>query len=331
MGFILALVLFVVGLFAIIKGGDILVRSAWRLNEKTGINHVIIGATFVSVATTLPEVFVSIFAVLNGNHGIAVGNAFGAMITNISLILGITLAFTAATIDRREVLTKSIFLLLITATVFLFSLNLVVSWYEGVILLGAFVAFLVLNVCENKKQVGAGVEGGLPPLRGVGVTPTRHPQWRRIILGFVFGQTLLCLGAFLIVHNGEEIANIFGASETVIGFTVIAVGTSLPELTTAITSIKRKSGGLAIGNILGANVISHTLLFGICAVMGEINGTALPLSRQTAFIAIPVLFAMTLIAVLPTVFKKRVYKWQGIVSLVLYAAFIAYLFIVQPR
>jgi cation:H+ antiporter len=329
MGFILALALFLAGLFAIIKGGDVLVRSALKLNEKTGINHVIIGATFVSVATTLPEVFVSIFAVLHGNHGIAVGNAFGAMITNISLILGITLAFTAATIDRREILTKSIFLLLITLTVFLFSLNLVVSWYEGVILLGAFVAFLALNVYESKQK---GVQGGLPPLRGVGATPTVTPcKWASIALGFIFGQALLCVGAFMIVDNGEELANIFGASETVLGFTVIAVGTSLPELTTAIQSIRHKSGGLAVGNILGANVISHTLLFGICAIMGEINGTALPISRQTAFVAIPVLFMMTIVAIAPTIFKKRVYKWQGFVSLVLYTAFIAYLFIVQPK
>jgi cation:H+ antiporter len=331
MGFILALVLFIGGLFAIIKGGDVLVRSALKLNEKTGINHVIIGATFVSVATTLPEVFVSIFAVLNGNHGIAVGNAFGAMITNISLILGITLAFTAATIDRREILTKSIFLLLITGVVFLFSLNLIVSWYEGLILLGAFIAFLTLNIFESRQKVSGGGELLTPSKPPKALELGGCPKWANITLGFIAGQALLCLGAFLIVHNGEELANIFGASETVLGFTVIAVGTSLPELTTAVQSIRRKSGGLAIGNILGANVISHTLLFGICAVMGEINGTALPLSRQTAFVAIPVLFAMTLIAVLPTIFKKRVYRWQGVVSLVLYTAFIAYLFIVQPR
>ncbi|MDR0462567.1 MAG: calcium/sodium antiporter [Christensenellaceae bacterium] len=324
MGPALAVLLFVFGLFAIIKGGDVLVRSALDLNRLTGINQVIIGATFVSIATTLPEVFVSIFAVARGNQGIAVGNAFGAMITNISLILGLTLAFTATTIRRREILTKSIFLLLTTMVVFLFSLNLLVSWYEGVTLLGVFVAFLLLNAHESKKHPEQ-----LCEINPDYCAPGRS-SWPKIILGFIAGQVMLCVGAFMLVENGEELANIFGISETVIGFTVIAVGTSLPELTTAIASIRRGSGGLAIGNVVGANVISCTLLFGICGIMGDVKGDSLPLSRQTVFVVIPVLFAMTLVAVLPVLFKHRAYRWQGIAALVLYGAFVTYLFCVQP-
>jgi len=332
-----AVALFLLGLFAIIKGGDVLVRSALDLNKKTGINQVIIGATFVSVATTLPEVFVSIFAVGAGNHGIAVGNAFGAMITNISLVLGVTLAFTAASISRREVLAKTVFLLITTIVVFLFSINLLISWYEGVILLVAFGLFLLLNVKESKKSSPKSL---IPPC---GASQCKHNftvcnpaqcertfSWTKILVGFVMGQLMLGIGAFIIVNNGEKLANIIGISETVVGFTVIAVGTSLPELITAISSIRRKSGGLALGNVIGANVINCTLLFGICGIMGDIKGASLPLSMQTVFIAIPVLFAMTLIAVVPVIIKGRAYKWQGIALLLSYLAFVIYLFACQP-
>ena len=326
MGLALALLFFAVGLTAIIKGGEILVNAAISLNKKTGINQVIIGATFISVATTLPEVFVSIYAVAAGNHGIAVGNAFGAMITNISLVLGITLAFTAASIKRSEILPKALFLLLTTLLVFLFSINLLISWYEGVILLVVFALFLLLNARESKVTAPTFI-----PIEPRCVNETKaKTTWLGIICGFVLGQVFLCFGAFALVENGEKLANIFGISETVIGFTVIAIGTSLPELTTTIASIRRKCNGLAIGNVIGANVISCTLLFGICGIIGDIKGESLPLSRETAFIAIPILFLMTLVATVPIFFKSRAYRIQGFILLLLYAIFVVYLMVLQP-
>jgi len=322
---VITFVTFVLGLFFIIKGGDVLVRAALSLNKATGISHIIIGATFVSVATTLPEVFVSIFAVAQGNHGIAVGNAIGAMITNIALVLAISLAFMTNMVKRCEVLFKTLFLLAATAVVFLFCLNLWVSWYEGIILLSAFTLFLLYSVKNCPKPN--------PPLQQPvqnDKQPLEKGIWPKIIAGFFFGQIMLVTGAFTLVEHGERIAHVFGISETVIGFTLIAIGTSLPELTTAITSIRRKSGGLAIGNVIGANVINCTLLFGASAIIGDIQGESLPVSRETVFIALPVLLIMTLIAVLPILIKGRTYRWQGGVLLMSYAAYITYLMIVQP-
>ena len=362
----LVFILFLLGLFLIIHGGDILVRSALALNRVTGINQVIIGATFVSVATTLPEVFVSIFAVAANNHGIAVGNAIGSMIANIALVLAISLAFLPQVIKRREVLGKSIFLLIATAVVFLFAVNLRVSWYEGVILLCAFAGFLLYNAKEaaSPARTTPSSPAASPPLQGGELCTsaqgnnnpivtsskrsdnppekeTNSPPWMgggtkcagvvwKIAGGFVFGQLLLIVGAFAIVENGEALAHFFNISETVVGFTVIAVGTSLPELTTAITSIKRKSGGLAIGNVIGANVINCTLLLGVCGIIGDIKGVALPVSRETVFVAIPVLLILTAIAVVPMLIRGKTSRWQGFALLAMYAAYVTYLVVVQP-
>lgn len=328
------LVLFSFGLFFIIKGGDLLVRAAISLNQISGINQVIIGATFVSVATTLPEVFVSIFAVSAENHGIAVGNAIGAMIVNIALVLGLSLAFLQNRLTRQEIMGKSIFLLIITVVVFLFALNLKLSWYEGVILITAFILFLAYNAYSAKKSpsdllaLSSEIESFAK--KSPCVKPRQGSRYWRIAFGFVVGQAMLIAGAFAIVENGERLAHIFGISETVIGFTIIAIGTSLPELTTAITSIRCKSGGLAIGNVIGSNVINCTLLLGVCGIIGDIKGNSLPVSRETVFIAFPILIILSSIAILPIIIKKRTYRWQGFALITLYFAYLIYLLIAQP-
>jgi len=326
---VLVLALFVFGLFFIIKGGDFLVRAALSLNKISGINQVIIGATFVSVATTLPEVFVSIFAVAADNHGIAVGNALGAMTANIALVLALPIAFLPSGVKRGEVFGKSIFLLVVTVIVFLFALNLQVSWYEGTILLAAFAVFIIYNIFVGTRRCEPVVPK--PLCRSVSQEKTANRYaYLKIAAGFIIGQVMLIFGAFTLVENGEKLAHLFGISETVVGFTIIAIGTSLPELTTAIISIRRKSGGLAVGNVIGANVINCTLLLGVCGIIGDIKGVSLPVSRETVFIAIPVLIALTLIAVLPMLIRGRAYKWQGFLLLAAYAAYVSYLAIAQP-
>jgi len=327
----IVLVTFGLGLFFIIKGGDVLVKAAISLKNITGISSVIIGATFIAVATTLPEVFVSIFAVAAGNHGIAVGNAIGAMIANIALVLALSLLVFPNIVNRNEVFTKAIFLMLATVVVFLFSLNLRVQWYEGIILLAGFILFLLYNAKESKKTGRLCPEELNRPDGGISTAVIDcRGAWVKIIAGFFFGQIMLLAGAFALVENGEKLAHIFGISETVVGFTLIAVGTSLPELTTAIQSIRKKQGGLAVGNVIGANIINSTLLFGASAIIGDLQGESLPVSRETVFIAIPILMIMTAIAIVPLLVKGRTYRWQGAALLLTYAAYVTYLMIVQP-
>jgi cation:H+ antiporter len=318
MAIFLSVVLFSGGLYIIIKGGDVLVDAALRLSRTSGINQVVIGATFVSVATTLPEVFVSIFAVAAGNQGIAVGNAVGSMICNVALVLALYIMFLPTRVSRRSIYGKSVYLFAVTFLVFLFTANLKIGWIEGAVLLVLFSFFLFLNIKEA---------GDAEVVRQTVVR--KSGDVRNIVAGFLAGQVMLVIGAFLLVDHGERLAGILGISETVVGLTAIAVGTSMPELITCITSIRRKSGGLALGNVIGSNIISCTLLLGTCAVLGDLRGTFL-VSRSTFLVSIPFLFLVYIVAIVPMILQRKTSRWQGAALLALYVLYVGYLIISQP-
>jgi cation:H+ antiporter len=141
---------------------------------------------------------------------------------------------------------------------------------------------------------------------------------------------MLVVGAFIIVEHGERLSMLLGISETVVGLTVIAVGTSMPELFTCITSIKKKSGGLALGNVIGANIINCTLLLGTCGIIGGVRGAPIPLSVETLLISLPFLVLTSLVAILPMLVRGKTHRAQGIVLLLLYAVYVAYLVVAQP-
>ena len=322
----LSLAFFIGGLYVIIKGGDFLVESALRLNKISGINQVIIGATFISVATTLPEVFVSIFAVVSDNYGIAVGNAVGSMIANVALVLALYITFLPHKVNRRSIYGKSLYLFAVTGLVFIFASNLKITWIEGAVLLIIFSLFLYLNINEAKNEDTSQIKPDTPKLQ----EKDKSNAIKKVIIGFLVGQVMLIVGAFLLVDHGERLAHMLGISETVVGLTAIAVGTSMPELITCIASIRKKSGGLALGNVIGSNIINCTLLIGVCGLIGDIHGSALPLSRDTFLISLPFLFILYLVAIAPMMLKARTYRWQGIALLSLYALYVGYLIITQP-
>jgi cation:H+ antiporter len=321
----LSILLFAGGLYIIIKGGNFLVDAALRLNKVTGINQVLIGATFVSIATTLPEVFISIFAVTAGNHGIAVGNAVGSMICNVALVLALYITFLPTRVNRRAIYGKSIYLFAVTLLVFLFTANLKIGWFEGAVLLIVFSFFLFLNIKEAREE---------HPITPQVCEPPTTPSCKRrntiaITVGFLVGQAMLGIGAYLLVDHGERLATAFGISSTVVGLTAIAVGTSMPELITCITSIRRKSSGLALGNVIGSNIISCTLLLGISSVIGDLNGT-FTVSQSTFLISIPFLLLLYIVAIVPMLLRRRTFRWQGIALLTLYAIYVGYLVVTQP-
>ena len=320
----LSIILFIGGLYVIIKGGDFLVDAALRLNKISGINQVLIGATFVSIATTLPEVFVSIFAVAAGNHGIAVGNAVGSMICNVALVLALYITFLPTKVSRRGIYGKSVYLFVVTLLVFLFTANLKIGWFEGAVLLLLFGFFLVLNIKQAYDETPI-----VQPVCQETTPSCKRKNITAIAFGFLAGQLMLCLGAFLLVDHGERLATSFGISATVVGLTAIAVGTSMPELVTCITSIRRKSSGLALGNVIGSNIISCTLLLGISSVIGDLRGT-FTVSQSTFLISIPFLLLLYIVAIVPMLLRRRTFRWQGVALLTLYAIYVGYLVVTQP-
>lgn len=307
----LVILLFVVGLVLIIKGGDWFVDSAVFIANLTGIPKFIIGATIVSVATTLPELTVSVTGVIDGELDLAVGNAVGSVTANIGLIMGISLVCMPAVIKRSQFWLKGV---LMSAA----ALLLWILCKDGTLhMLPSFALFVLLavyvwdNIRDAKNDVGSD-EREL-------VDKKELPQQ---LVMFVVGVAAIVVGSKLLIEYGSEIALLLGVPSAIIGVTMVAIGTSLPELITTLTAIRKKESSMSIGNIIGANIIDLALILPICSVVSD---GKLTIAEQSYALDMPMCFGMTLIAVLPPLIKGRLYRWQGILMLALYAVYVVIL------
>ena len=305
----LIVVLFAVGLVLIVKGGDWFVDSASWLAEVTGIPKFIIGATIVSVATTLPEMIVSIMAALDGKVDMAVGNAVGSVVANTGLILALSLICIPGVINRKQFTSKVFLLLAAAAALLVFSLSGQVTLYAGIVLGAIFLLYVADNLRSGKQEAG-----------GDDRTPFVKAELPKRLLFFAAGAAGIVIGARLLVDNGSELARIMGVPENIIGLTFVAIGTSLPELVTAITSIIKKQGSLSVGNIIGANVIDLALILPICAAL---SGGSLPVNAQTYLLDLPVCLIFTVIAMVPTILSGKFRRWQGFTLMGGYAGYLA--------
>ena len=302
-----AAVIFVVGLVMIIKGGDWFVDSASWFAEITGIPKFVVGATVVSFATTLPELLVSVRAAMNGSAQLAIGNAVGSVTANTTLIMGVSLVAMAGVISRKEFSLKGGLLLAAIVGLTVLSVGNYLPVWSAYVLWAIFIVFMVSNLIEGKKSAGAEKSDDFDkkeiPLKA---------------LFFVLGTAAIVFGAEFLVSSGKTIASGIGISETIIGFTVIALGTSLPELVTTLTAIRKKESSLSVGNIIGANIIDTTLILPLCAV---INGQPLPVDKVNLVFDFPVCIAACAVAVVPTIIQGRFKKWQGYALLTIYALY----------
>lgn len=308
-GFVI--LLFVVGLVLIIKGGDWFVDSAVFIANLTGIPKFIIGATIVSVATTLPELTVSVTGVINGELDLAVGNAVGSVTANIGLIMGISLVCMPAVIKRSQFWIKGT---LMSAA----ALLLWVLCKDGTLhMLPSFVLFALLavyvwdNIRDAKNDVGSDEREVVD----------KKDLPKQIVM-FIIGIAAIVVGSKLLIEYGSEIALLLGVPSAIIGVTMVAIGTSLPELITTLTAIRKKESSMSIGNIVGANIIDLAMILPICSVISD---GKLTIAEQSYALDMPMCFAMTLIAVLPPLIKGKLYRWQGILMLALYAVYVVIL------
>ena len=303
--------IFVIGLILTIKGGDWFVDSASWFAEATGIPKFVVGATIVSFATTLPEMLVSVRAAMNGSAQLAIGNAVGSVTANTTLIMGVSLVAMAGIINRKEFALKGGLLLSAIVGLTVLSLSGMLPTWSAFILWAIFIAFMISNVIEGKK--GAVNDS---------IDSYEKKEIPSKILFFVLGTASIVFGAEFLVSSGKTIAAGIGISETIIGFTVIALGTSLPEFVTTLTAIRKKENSLSVGNIIGANIIDTTLILPLCAV---INGKALPVDRVNLVFDFPVCIAACAVAVVPTIFQGKFKKWQGYALLTIYALYMLFL------
>ena len=259
-------VLFLLGIVLIVKGGDSFVDAASWMAEASGIPKLIVGATVVSLATTLPEMLVSAMAAAEGKMDMSIGNAVGSVTSNIGLIMVISLLCMPAVIKRRDYIGKSVLMLAAAAIIAVAgktgSINLEVS----LVLLIIFAAFLYENVKSAKRK--AAIERS-----GRRTVKYQKSEIVQNILKFAAGYIGIVIGAQLLVENGSTLALYAGVSERIIGVTVIAVGTSLPELVTILTAIAKRQSDLSVGNILGANILDLSLILPLSSF---ISGSELP-------------------------------------------------------
>ena len=306
-----AAVLFVVGLVLTIKGGDWFVDSASWFAEATGIPKFVVGATVVSFATTLPELLVSVRAAMNGSAQLAIGNAVGSVTANTTLIMGVSLVAMAGIVSRKSFSLKGGLLIVAVIGLTVLSLSGMLPTWSAYVLWAIFLIFMISNLIEGKK----GAEGDEIDSHEKKEIPSK-------ILFFVLGTASIVFGAEFLVSSGKTIASSMGISETIIGFTVIALGTSLPELVTTLTAIRKKESSLSVGNIIGVNIIDTTLILPLCAV---INGTALPVEKVNLIFDFPVCILACAVAIVPTIIMGKFKKWQGFALLAIYASYMVIL------
>ena len=305
--------LFGVGLLCIIKGGDWFVDAAAWIATVSGIPQFIIGATIVSLATTLPEILVSVMAAASGSVEMATGNAIGSVTANTGMILAISILFMPAVIQRRKYLPKSMIFIGAIVLLWVLSLSGELTVVGAVVMLALFAVFIYENISEARKEMGAKVDAK--------ALVTKKSVIKNIVL-FVLGAAGIVVGSRLMVDNGTIIAtDIFGISERVVSLTMVAIGTSLPELVTTVTAIAKKQSALSVGNIIGANVIDMILILPLCSL---VLGGSLPVEWSTLWIDLPVSFGVAVIALVPALISGKFRRWQGAAALAGYAGYMAY-------
>ena len=302
------LLLFVIGLVLIVKGGDLFVDAASWIAEVSGIPKFIVGATIVSLATTLPEMIVSVMAAVEGKVDMAVGNAVGSVTANTALIFAIAVLFMTVELTRRQYLTKSVILIASSAVVLLASLTGQFQFWGTIVLFLLFFAFIFENVKQAKLERH---DAEKPEFSG--------KELAKNIAMFVFGAAGIVVGSRLLVDSGSAIAAYLGVPESIIAVTLVAVGTSLPELVTTITSIIKKQSSLSAGNIIGANIIDLCLILPLCDL---VSAEKLPISHQSIVLDMPACLLVVVTCVLPMLLRQKSSKVQGAVLLVLYIGYL---------
>lgn len=303
-------ILFITGLILICLGGDRLVDAAVAIAKKMGIPQIVVGATIVSIGTTLPEVLVSTTAAFDGSAAIATGNAFGSIICNTALIAGLTQTIRPSKkIGAASVRWRSIFFLCRAACdEYLRLSDRAVQQTGRVVLLLLFAVYAYLNI----RRAGAEGEG-----TEEGEAEENVVVWKQLLI-LVVCAGLLYVGANLLVDNGILIAEALGVPERVIAVTFIALGTSLPELVTSVVSIIKGYGNVGLGNIIGANILNMLLVIGIPAAIAGI-----PVEQSTIRVDMPLAFCVMAVLLIPILIRKKSSRIQGILLLAIYVAYCA--------
>ena len=317
---LIPILLFAVGLICLIKGGDWFVDGSTGIARRFHLPELLIGATIVSIGTTLPEVMVSTTSALTGHSEIAYGNAIGSIICNTALIAAITITVKPGPVNKKTLRTPVLFFfvsaLLYAGVAYLGGFF---SRAMGLGLLAIFAAYMAVTIVQMKRGPSTEEDGQDQEEE----EETNRSLGNNIVL-LVIGAALIAVGANLLVDNGTLIAQALGVPESVIALTFVALGPSLPELVTAITSLLKGHGALSLGNVIGANLFNLVLVNGVSVTLAPF---AVPQSstlfgyNASLVLEIPVMFGVMLLMTLPALIRGRLFRAQGIGLLAVYGAF----------
>jgi cation:H+ antiporter len=305
--------LLLISILMIAKGADWFVESAVSISEKSGIPKIIIGATIVSFATTSPEFAVSATAAYLGHVDLSVGNAVGSTICNIGLILGPVIAIRAIHIDRHSFVRKGAFMVISALMLILTTLDGKLSATDGLLLLVVFLGFMYYNYKLQRAVFDN---------EGNRLERTPLLEMKKDIFLFIAGAFMVVIGSRILVDAGITLAEWLGVPQMLIGLTLVALGTSLPELITAVSSLIKGHQDISIGNILGANIMDITLVLGVSSQI-----RTLEILPQSLIYDFPAMLLIMVLLVIFGVTKRKLERWEGGLLLGVYLAYIAGLFI----
>ena len=305
----LQLLLLALGFALLVKGADWFVEGASGIADKFKIPQLVIGLTIVAMGTSAPETAVSITAALKGNADIAVGNVVGSNILNIFIILGISSAITAIAVAKTTVRYEIPIMLAITVLLLIFGVNggSICLW-EGAVFLICFAGYLgYMFVMVKRGEMQSEV-----------IESTERPIWKLLLMSFI-GLAFIVLGSDVTVDAATALAKAFGMSEKFIGLTIVALGTSLPELFTSVIAARKGKADIAIGNIVGSNIFNILFVLGVSALI-------LPIPFEISFVTdCLVAIAAGVVLWLCVFRKKKLVRFDGILMLICYAAYFVFL------
>ena len=316
---LMSVLLFAVGLVLLIKGGDWFVDGATGIAKRFNLPDIVVGATVVSIGTTLPEVMVSTTGALAGSGAMAYGNAIGSIICNTALIAAISITCNPGPVNVKSMKTPAIFFFCSAALycVASYVLGTFPRWM-GFLMLAIFVVYMVTTVRNGMKNPDTASEEEEEEGK-------ERKLWQELLL-LVAGAAVIAVGADLLVDHGQIIARELGVPETVVALLFVALGTSLPELVTTITSLKKGRASLGVGNVIGANVFNLVLVSGVAVSLAPFDvpceNTLLNTGLNMSLVfEIPVMLAVMSLMIFPALATKKLGRWQGITLLCIYAAF----------
>ena len=302
----MVVVFLIIGIIFLLLGGDMLVKSSTALAKKLNVSPFLIGITVVSFGTSAPELLVSLNAAVRGSTGIAIGNVIGSNIANIALVLGLTILIRPINVKSKEYLFGWLVMFVASIMFFGFSLDGVIDFVDGLFFISGLMFFITLSIRYRDSSIN---EDELE----------ENTDAKMIPVYFVLGAAGLYFGSEFLVTNSVIVAKYFGVSEFVIGITIVALGTSLPELVTSVIAILKGHTSISIGNLIGSNI------FNVFAVLG-ITSLVRPLSSDTSILTsdLPVMLGVTLLLGFFLFISHRLKRMEGVLLISIYLIYVVF-------